>query len=670
MPLSVAFLFALLSVFIAKAGAFRSIPATAVLDVGLPPSSPPTLRFSCRDKEEGRRLRNLACQLRGGTRGISVNKISSLITSHARKDRQDLPHSLSPQLGDETPTNASAEFDTTASSVESGREPGGESLVSEAPRTSESGDTFHPEPSLPDYDWEEGGHGVNRPHSLSKEMPNGGEGWFVRPKDSSGTKDTVVDDPESRIGRENISTCRQPPNDDPPYQEQTSDMGDSVNKNQQRRPKTHPVVYRYFGRSRVRTHRSDSIPFILLGPSVDHWKSTGKVLASRGFNVMACERVVEKQKEVDVVESTVTDNDDGEGEKLILDVLDALRWNRAILVGCDKESALAIEAAVRLAPERVAGLVLCGDLTAAEEFVARSKSSTTSVGHNNRHFIGGGKHHHDELLGIDSFLDENVKCPSTVVWNGDVSQKKSKSTNAHQCHLQDLLLEKRSVIVGGGSAPHRRLPEQFAWVLTRFVEEKVGQQPYQGKSTKSDGARQTKGSDKHNARPESSHTFQQERFHLPLPFDIGETLLSPGMLLVSGRIISTAIIYLCAARVAVYQYQNIRNGITEVRSWCATFSLHSQEFISRHFARDWERVSAVFCGVITYVFSLLQNTENGRVHSAEEEKSQSKEAVNLEDSETEPQIDDKTEDDPEKQPPPKNDENQAGPLPVLDHVIT
>eukprot|EP00555_Chaetoceros_dichaeta_P009976 CAMPEP_0198259484 /NCGR_PEP_ID=MMETSP1447-20131203/8664_1 /TAXON_ID=420782 /ORGANISM="Chaetoceros dichaeta, Strain CCMP1751" /LENGTH=347 /DNA_ID=CAMNT_0043946883 /DNA_START=61 /DNA_END=1101 /DNA_ORIENTATION=- len=53
-----------------------------------------------------------------------------------------------------------------------------------------------------------------------------------------------------------------------------------------------PVVYRYFGRSRARSVKSESIPFIVLGPRVDHWKLVGRILSSRGFNVMACEQVL------------------------------------------------------------------------------------------------------------------------------------------------------------------------------------------------------------------------------------------------------------------------------------------------------------------------------------------------------------------------------------------
>jgi hypothetical protein len=67
-----------------------------------------------------------------------------------------------------------------------------------------------------------------------------------------------------------------------------------------------PVSYQYFARKHVhhkhstlqsptqqqqQQHNQDSIHFIILGPNVDHWKEVGPMLASRGFNVMVCERV-------------------------------------------------------------------------------------------------------------------------------------------------------------------------------------------------------------------------------------------------------------------------------------------------------------------------------------------------------------------------------------------
>lgn len=71
-------------------------------------------------------------------------------------------------------------------------------------------------------------------------------------------------------------------------------LGGKGRVNQKRRRLHSPVVYQFYGRSRSRGPPSPDAPhFLLLGPNVDHWKSVGQILASRGFNVMACERIVE-----------------------------------------------------------------------------------------------------------------------------------------------------------------------------------------------------------------------------------------------------------------------------------------------------------------------------------------------------------------------------------------
>jgi hypothetical protein len=58
---------------------------------------------------------------------------------------------------------------------------------------------------------------------------------------------------------------------------------------------------------------------------------------------------------------------DKDAPNLVLEIMEALKWNRAILVGSDSESIFAIETAMMLAPYRVAGLVLSGDLTEIEQ---------------------------------------------------------------------------------------------------------------------------------------------------------------------------------------------------------------------------------------------------------------------------------------------------------------
>lgn len=77
-----------------------------------------------------------------------------------------------------------------------------------------------------------------------------------------------------------------------------------------------PVVYQYFAArgSNVHHHHHNNrgsplypphqqssscseLNFIILGPNVDHWSVVGPILASRGFNVIACERVEEDHDE-------------------------------------------------------------------------------------------------------------------------------------------------------------------------------------------------------------------------------------------------------------------------------------------------------------------------------------------------------------------------------------
>jgi hypothetical protein len=67
-----------------------------------------------------------------------------------------------------------------------------------------------------------------------------------------------------------------------------------------------PINYQYFARKHVNhKHASlqqpsqlDAIHFIIVGPNIDHWKEVSLMLASRGFNVMVCERVdIEEETE-------------------------------------------------------------------------------------------------------------------------------------------------------------------------------------------------------------------------------------------------------------------------------------------------------------------------------------------------------------------------------------
>lgn len=372
---------------------------------------------------------------------------------------------------------------------------------------------------------------------------------------------------------------------------------DEGDNNSKLRP-NNPVVYRYFGRSRARSHRSDSIPFILLGPSVDHWKDAGQILASRGFNVMACERVSDKNGsgEKSIQHDTALPHD-GAGENLVLAILDALRWNRAVVIGCDNESALAIEAALRLAPERVAGLVLCGDLSSAESYLSQrmSMDGVRASGH--------------DQPSIDSFLDECIDVPTTIVWDGDITtMSKGSKHKFDQQQQEDLFNKYRSIIVGGGSAPHRRLPEQFAWVLTRFVEEKVSTHTKELRFLYED--HDPKEAEEKEVEADTS---KQNALSFALPDGLNRTLadvFSPGSLLVAGRTLATALIYMSAIRVAVYQYHNICGGLSGIQSGWNTLSAwqrEGREYLSMHLSDDWGRIASFFRDFFVHLFFRHRN---------------------------------------------------------------
>jgi hypothetical protein len=81
-----------------------------------------------------------------------------------------------------------------------------------------------------------------------------------------------------------------------------------------------PVIYQYFTARGSPSHRghpihqprpSSQLNFLFFGPNVDHWKTVGPILASRGFNVMACERVEEDHDEPSVIQGA---RQDGHGE--------------------------------------------------------------------------------------------------------------------------------------------------------------------------------------------------------------------------------------------------------------------------------------------------------------------------------------------------------------------
>jgi pimeloyl-ACP methyl ester carboxylesterase len=301
-----------------------------------------------------------------------------------------------------------------------------------------------------------------------------------------------------------------------------------------------PVVYRYYSRNRARDVADGSIPFIFLGPNVDHWKVAGKELAARGFSVMAVERVRDEPDSNDGDYSSP-----GYDANLILGLLEALKWHRVVLVACDSESALAIRAAMELAPDRVVGLVLCGNLQAADDFVA-------NIYPQNRRLPGS--------FAVDRFLQSNLRCPFQIVWDGDVPARSYFSGSGLDAPASEPL-EKghRSLVLGGGSAPHRRRPEHFAWVLTRFVEEKIAPSKvsrFKVPRARARGGQQTLGQQgqKPSQAPKNS-----------LLLSLSE-LVSPGSLVVWGRVAASALFYSTMVKIAFFQYESVRGGFITINT--------------------------------------------------------------------------------------------------------
>ena len=242
-----------------------------------------------------------------------------------------------------------------------------------------------------------------------------------------------------------------------------------------------------------------------------------------------------------------------------------MKWEKAVLVGCDNDGLLAVESAMILAPERVAGLILCGDLRKANQLAMEA----------------GG------VSVLDSFLHRILDCPFVIVWDGGARSIVSGSS-AHDAietasSTFDSLtgssssdsdsVDGRCVILGGGSAPHRTKPEYFAWVLARFVEEKIEYHPkeYVGGNRRSSMTEvMDEDDDEHNREKGTGmRTKRQNRGrileNLNLPFGIDSVVSSEGRLLL-GRALAAAIFYYAITKTVFVQYGVIRLGWTSIKN--------------------------------------------------------------------------------------------------------
>jgi len=318
-------------------------------------------------------------------------------------------------------------------------------------------------------------------------------------------------------------------------------------------PLQSPIVYRYYARQKTRHATAGSVPFLFIGPNVDHWKVTAQQLSARGFNVM-------------VVGPGTSDGTAAlpEGPALVGQLLDALRWHQVVLVGCDAEAALAVKAALQLAPERVVGLILCGNLHEAASVMnaPSSPSSSSSSSRSSRSSSSSSD------FALDHHLHERLHCPFTIIWNGGaVAEQHSSSddyspTTATTSAGADLstsggsgssLTPHRTVIIGGGAAPHRRRPEIFAWVLTRFVEDKIAPPvaPLLPQSRRGGGG---DGGEAKHLPP------WRDNAEVHLPWRVDE-MFNEESFVVFGRVAATAMFYGMCLRVLFYQYDNVREGV-------------------------------------------------------------------------------------------------------------
>ena len=335
------------------------------------------------------------------------------------------------------------------------------------------------------------------------------------------------------------------------------------------------IIYRYFGR-RVNGNRGELIPFLVLTPSVDAWRDAGEALSALGFCAVVCERQKNQRGK-----SSDDQADSESGASIVLRTLDSLRWNRAVIVGCDDEALGAIDAAIHVDREKIAGLVLCGDLGKAHEAVQRiTQTAGMRMGKSRRRF----RQATSSPFLLDLFLRNNLDgIPHEVIWAGNFSQlvdrlrtSSWRSTDRDERRESlDLLGQNRRIVLGGGLEPQRRLPDQFAWALTRFVDERIDIAPtgrvVEGQSFNLETNQMDEPSSQHVSKYEASHSSTARRqgksplFSNPLaPGGAMDCIFSSSSAVVAGRALAKCLLYASMIRVAGQQYQNVKLGLSTV----------------------------------------------------------------------------------------------------------
>ncbi|GMH75107.1 hypothetical protein TL16_g06653 [Triparma laevis f. inornata] len=383
----------------------------------------------------------------------------------------------------------------------------------------------------------------------------------------------------------------------------------------------------FFQRRRTRI---GSLPFIIITPTAEHWGAVGESLSSIGFSVLVCQ-----------VESAEDGHRIVEGEEavaLVKSILNTMCWKKAILVGCDVCSLTALDAANALSSNSdddtpsIAGLILAGDLlplAIRERTSDSSNSNSNSTTQSTSTSTSTKRRFNPKTLpGRTALLMcalKDVDCPySIIVDEVTTPQTLTRRFPLNFLHKSSTCLQKeqdeaewgvasQAVLVGGGFAPHRRLPEQFSWVLSRFFEERLipekgstptrlgrlrrrvrkirgnsleeVEQPFTDSEYESDEDK-TETCDPyeeydpllsaydettptHNLnpiaalapilKPSSSSSPTKKRRRRP-------TLFEPATYLVFGRVLANTILYTTAFGVVIIQGKNIAGGAVELRN--------------------------------------------------------------------------------------------------------